>query len=200
MERARNALWLIDAAYLMNSRRSVNSAYNFDYRKLKEHVRRQCGELYRACFLNSEREEAKSPAEMSFLVWLNSPEPRGVGIEVHLFPLKKASVDRVFCEQCSMKVDIVCPHGAAHTFNVETQKRVDVALATFILGEMERYDCLVLSSGDGDLLPAIEVVKGAGKPLRLVVFRAGVSSELREKADQVLWINDFAKDVAKSSW
>lgn len=66
-----------------------------------------------------------------------------------------------------------------------------MALATFILAEMPNYDCLILSSGDGDLLPAIEVIKQAGKQLRLVVFKLGVSGELRQHADQVLWIDEF---------
>lgn len=198
MEKPRSALWLIDAGYILKARRSIDRFYEIDYAKLKAYLQRQMGGIARSCLVNSGREEL-SEGERKFYNWLQTPPPRGAGIEAHLFPLRKTAVDAVYCEECGQKVSVACRTDARHTLSVELQKRVDVAIATFALAEMPRYDALFLSSGDGDLLPAIDEVQAAGRSLHLVVFRHGVSGELREKANQILWIDDIAGEVARGS-
>lgn len=80
----------------------------------------------------------------------------------------------------------------------EIQKGVDVGIATLSLVHQRNYDSLLLSSGDADLLDAIEHLSEQGKSIELVVFRDGVSSELQCRADRIHWINDFAAEVDNS--
>jgi uncharacterized LabA/DUF88 family protein len=80
----------------------------------------------------------------------------------------------------------------------EIQKGVDVAIATLSLIHQRNYDTLMLSSGDSDLLDAVEHLSEQGKSIELVVFRDGVSSELQCRADRIYWINDFASEVDNS--
>jgi uncharacterized LabA/DUF88 family protein len=92
---------------------------------------------------------------------------------------------------------MTCPNGAAHHVSNQQQKGVDVGLATLALTHIGHYDTLVLSSGDGDLLDAVEYLSEHGKRLELVVFRDGVSTDLQARADVIHWIDDFAADVRR---
>jgi uncharacterized LabA/DUF88 family protein len=75
---------------------------------------------------------------------------------------------------------------------------VDVGLATLALTHRDRYDTLLLSSGDSDLLDAVEYLTELGKRLELVVFKDGVAPELQSRADTIHWIDDFAGEVRKA--
>ena len=79
----------------------------------------------------------------------------------------------------------------------EQQKGVDVGIATLALTLMNEYDTLLLSSGDGDLLDAVEYISQNGKQIELVVFKAGVSTDLQARADRLYWIDDFRNDVRR---
>jgi len=70
-------------------------------------------------------------------------------------------------------------------------------MATCALKHRDRYDTLLLSSGDGDLLDAIEFLSEQGKRIELAVFREGVSTELQARADKIYWIDDFAGEVER---
>ena len=70
-------------------------------------------------------------------------------------------------------------------------------MATLALIHRERYETLLLSSGDGDLLDAVEFLSEHGKRIELAVFADGVSTDLQASADQIHWINDFADDVRR---
>ena len=91
-----------------------------------------------------------------------------------------------------------CPAGPGHSVCNQQQKGVDVGIATCALKHRDRYDTLLLSSGDGDLLDAIEFLSEQGKRIELAVFREGVSTELQARADKIYWIDDFASEVEKS--
>ena len=56
---------------------------------------------------------------------------------------------------------------------------------------------MILSSGDGDLLDAVKYLSERGKRIVLVVFQYGVSTELQSRADDVVWIDDFAQDITR---
>ena len=94
-------------------------------------------------------------------------------------------------------MNLTCPNGAAHHIGNQQQKGVDVGLATLALIHRDRYDTLLLSSGDGDLLDAVEFLSEQGKRIELAVFTEGVSSDLQARADRIHWINDFANDVRR---
>jgi uncharacterized LabA/DUF88 family protein len=60
------------------------------------------------------------------------------------------------------------------------------------------YTSIVLSSGDGDLLDAVEYITQRGKRFELAVFRKRtVSTELQARADQIYWIDDFADEIRR---
>jgi uncharacterized LabA/DUF88 family protein len=111
--------------------------------------------------------------------------------------VKSIAADRAYCDQCAAKVQLACPNGSGHHISNQQQKGVDVGLATLALTHREQYDTLVLSSGDGDLLDAIEFLSEHGKRLELLVFKEGVASELQSRTDAIHWIDDVADDVKR---
>jgi len=173
-------LWLIDAGYLFNSRHSVTANYQFSYLKLRNKIE-QDGPIWRAYYLNSTN-SPPSEAQDNFHNWLRSAPPNGPKIITKLYELKTQRADKAYCEVCGMKVNLTCPnqaHGASlHRINNEIQKGVDVGIATLSLIHKENYDTLVLSSGDSDLLDAVEYLSEIGKKVELVVFKTVVSTEL----------------------
>ncbi|HKJ94744.1 MAG TPA: NYN domain-containing protein, partial [Gammaproteobacteria bacterium] len=88
-----------------------------------------------------------------------------------------------------------CPNDRRHALVNQRQAGVDVGLATLALIHRERYDTLVLSSGDGDLLDAVEHLTEGGTGLELAVFSTGVSTDLQARADRVLCIDDHLEAV-----
>ncbi len=79
----------------------------------------------------------------------------------------------------------------------QQQKGVDVGIATLALIHRKKYDTLLLSSGDGDLLDAIEFLSELGNRIELLVFKYGVSTDLQSRADEILWVDDFAEEVRR---
>ena len=190
-------LWLIDSGYLFNARHCVHSNYQFSYMKLRAKIEED-GALWRAYYLNSTH-SPPTDAQDNFHNWLRSAPPNGPKIIIKLYQLKEQRADKSFCESCGEKVDLTCPRqpvgGPYHKLRNEVQKGVDVGIASLSLIHKDNFDTLVLSSGDGDLLDAIEYLSELGKRLELVVFNSGVSTELQCRADRIYWINDFADDV-----
>ena len=130
-------------------------------------------------------------------MWLRSAPPRGPQLITKLYELKQVRADRAYCDECGTKVDLACPNGAHHHIGNQQQKGVDVGIATLAVIHRDRYDSLLLSSGDGDLLDAVEYLSEHGKRLELAVFTEGVSTDLQARADHIYWINDFADDVRR---
>lgn len=188
-------LWLIDAGYLFNAQRSVGSGFQFDYLKLRTRVEQE-GTLWRAYYLNS-TPHPPTDAQDAFHTWLRSGPPRGPKLITKLYELKTISADRAYCQECGTKVQLACPVDPAHRIANQQQKGVDVGIATLALVHKDRYDTLVLSSGDADLLDAVEHLSELGKRLELVVFREGVSTELQARADAIHWVDEFADEVRR---
>ncbi len=188
-------LWLIDAGYLFNAQRCVAPGYHFDYLKLRNKLEEQ-EPVWRAYYLNSSRNPS-TDAQDSFHTWLRSAPPRGPQIITKLYGLKQVGADRAYCEQCHAKVGLRCPNDPTHSIINEQQKGIDVGIATLSLIHREKYDTLLLSSGDGDLLDMVEFLSEQGKRIELAVFTDGVSTELQARADDVFWINDFAEEVQR---
>ena len=188
-------LWLIDAGYLFNAQRSVSHDYRFDYLKLRRKLEED-GSIWRAYYFNSTR-NPPSDQQDAFHSWLRSAPPNGPGIITRLYQLKQVRADRAYCEDCGSKVTLSCPSGTHHSICNEQQKGVDVGIATYALIHRDLYDTLLLSSGDGDLLDAIEFLSEKGRRIELAVFREGVSTELQARADRIYWIDDFAGEVER---
>jgi hypothetical protein len=188
-------LWLIDAGYLFSAQRSVGPGFQFDYLKLRARVE-QAGPLWRAYYLNS-TPNPPSDAQDAFHTWLRSGPPRGPKLITQLYALKPVPADRAYCQECATKVYLTCPVDSQHHIGNQQQKGVDVGLATLALVHKDKIDTLLLSSGDGDLLDAVEHLSELGKRLELVVFREGVSTELQSRADVIHWIDEFADEVRR---
>jgi len=175
-------LWLIDAGYLFNGQRTVRPGYQFDYLKLRQKFEAS-GQIWRAYYLNS-TPHPPTDAQNAFHTWLRSAPPRGPQLVTKLYELKPINADRAYCEQCQTRVNLTCPNGAGHNLANQQQKGVDVGSATLALIHRERYQTLLLSSRDGDLLDAEEFLSEQGKRIELAVFAEGVSTDLQARADQ----------------
>lgn len=197
MERNRG-LWLIDASYLMKCQSSVGEGYQFDYKKLREEIE-MSGGLWRAYYLNS-TPNPPSDQQNAFHTWLQSAPPNGPKIITRLYKLKQIAVDSAFCGHCKTSISPLCPNTGSrvgHKLHKEQQKGVDVGIATLALTLKDEYDTLLLSSGDGDLLDAVEYLSQHGKQIELVVFKSGVSADLQARADRILWIDDMKEVVRR---
>ena len=190
-------LWLIDAGYLFNAQRDVEAGYLFDYLKLRRRLE-ESGAMWRAYYLNS-TPHPPTDAQDAFHTWLRSASPRGPQLITKLYELKPTRADRAYCDECETKVRLTCPNGSTHKISNQQQKGVDVGLAALSLIHRERYETLLLSSGDSDLLDAVEFLSEQGKRIELAVFSEGVSTELQARADEIFWINDFADDVRRDA-
>lgn len=196
MTSVNSRLWLIDAGYVFNAMRSIGGGYQLDYMKLRTYLE-QDGPIWRAYYLNS-TQATPSEGLDRFHAWLQSAPPSGPKIITKLYTLRDTAVDQVYCDQCQQKVSVSCPHGdGEHRLVSQQQKGVDVGLATLALTHAPRYDALMLSSGDRDLLDVVEYLSEHGKRIELVVFRAGVSTELQSRADRIYWVDDFAEEVRR---
>jgi hypothetical protein len=192
-------LWLIDAGYLFNARHSVYEGYEFNYLKLRKKLE-EFGPIWRGYYLNSESSPTLDRVN-NFHSWLRTAQPEGPGLITKLYALKRQRADKAFCQDCGQKVPLTCPNQLdsenRHWLVNEVQKGVDVGLATLALVLKDQYDTLVLSSGDSDLLDAIEYLENIGKEIELVVFKDGVSTELQCRADRIFWLNDVADEIAQ---
>lgn len=190
-------LWLIDAGYLFNAQRSGGPGYQFDYLKLRRKLE-ESGPMWRAYYLNS-TPHPPTDAQDAFHSWLRSGPPRGPQLITKLYQLKHIHADRAYCEECAVKVNLTCPNNTAHHIGNQQQKGVDVGIATLALIHRDKYDSLLLSSGDGDLLDAVEFLSEQGKTIELAVFTEAVSTDLQARANKIHWINDFGNEVRRDS-
>lgn len=190
-------LWLIDAGYLINAQRSVGYGYSLDYRRLREKLE-QDAPIWRAYYLNS-TPDPPTDRQNSFHSWLRSES--GPKIITGLHQLKTIRMSKLYCERCKRMVEIRCECDAdstRHPLHKQQQKGVDVGIVTLALTLADRYETLLLSSGDGDLLDAVRyLTENLDKRFELVVFRHGVSTELQSFSDHIHWINDFSDTVAR---
>jgi uncharacterized LabA/DUF88 family protein len=186
-------LWLIDGGYLYKAQSSI-SGVQLDYIKLREHLEKD-GPIWRAYYLNS-IVHPTSPELDSFHRWLQSAPPIGPKIIVKNYSIKRFPIDFAYCDKCGKNHEVKCP-ACGERLHKEQQKGVDVGVATLALAQIKNYDSLLLSSGDGDLLDAVEHICQNGKQFELVVFRNGVSPDLQGRSDRIYWIDDFSGDVRR---
>ncbi|MEX0384685.1 NYN domain-containing protein [Spiribacter sp. 392] len=184
-------LWLIDASYIhANNIALFGANRRIDYLRLRQLIEQALGPLWRGYFLNGIQEEPNEGRDR-FHNWLQTALPQGPNLIVQLYGLKSERVRHAWCADCGTRVELACPHGnGQHRLHNQRQMGVDVGLATLALIHQARYDSLVLSSGDGDLIDAITHITEAGKDLELAVFSTGVSTELQSRAARVLWLDD----------
>ncbi len=184
-------LWLIDASYIhANNMALLGPHRRIDYLRLRALIEAELGPLWRGYFLNSAQDEPNEGRDR-FHNWLQTAMPHGPNLIVKLYGLKSERVRQAFCADCGSKVDVRCPHGGAqHVLFNQRQLGVDVGLATLALIHQGRYDSLVLSSGDGDLIDAVAHLSEHGVGIELVVFNAGVATDLQARADRVLYLDD----------
>lgn len=191
-----NCLWLIDGGYMFKAQQSVAPRYSFDYLRLRQKIEERCS-IWRAYYLNS-IPDSPSEGQNSFHNWLESAPPQGPKIITQLYELKESRADSAYCKHCGKKVNLSCPEAGHHHIVREQQKGVDVGLATLALTHLDRYDSLLLSSGDSDLLPAIEFLSERGRRIVLVAFNNdSVSTKLQCRADEILWVDDISQEVER---
>jgi uncharacterized LabA/DUF88 family protein len=70
--------------------------------------------------------------------------------------------------------------------NTNRSKGVDIQLAVDVLNHVHfnHVDTVYLLSGDGDYLPLVDEVQRSGKQLYLAAFSDGLSTALKERADE----------------
>lgn len=197
-------LWLIDASYLFNAQASVAKGFQFDYLKLRTCLE-EYGTIWRAYYLNSVRHHAgdEHHGDSSFHGWLQTAPPHGPKIITRIYGLKSLHTHSAYCHTCRENVKLHCPKHTVQNphdhLTREHQKGVDVGLATLALTLQAQYTTLLLSSGDSDLLDAIDYLLDHGKNLELAVFNFGVSSEIQARADRIHWLDEYADRIAKIS-
>jgi uncharacterized LabA/DUF88 family protein len=176
-------LWLIDAAYMFMSQSTVGEGYQFDYSKLRDKLE-QDGKFFQVYYVNS-TPNPPTDSQDAFHTWLKSAPPKGPRFQVRLFQLKTLHIE---CPQCR------------YAYDRRVQKGVDIGIATLALTLADRYDTLVLSSGDGDFKDMAEYVRNTlDKRFELAVFRNGVSTDLQSLTDQIYWVDDFLEEVRKGA-
>lgn len=174
-------LWLIDGAYMFEAARSVGPGYRFDYKKLRDRIE-QAGPIFQAYYVNAVP-NPQSASQEGFHTWLKSAPPSGPKIQVRLYDPKSLHQR---CPSCGSD------------FDRQIQKGVDVGITTLALTLTNRYDVLILSSGDGDFKDALEYIRNTlDKRLELAVFKSGVSTDLQALSDSIYWIDDFKDEVAR---
>jgi uncharacterized LabA/DUF88 family protein len=115
---------------------------------------------------------------------MRSAPPYGPKIQVKLYGLKTLKVNCSGCKK-SIKRDV--------------QKGVDIGIATLALTMINRYDTLILSSGDGDFKDATEYIRNqSNKRLELAVFKTGVSTDLQSMSDKIYWLDEYKDEIRKT--
>ena len=79
------------------------------------------------------------------------------------------------------------------------EKGVDVMLTTDLLTHAfkDNFDVAVIIGGDQDYIKALEEVKREGKRIVLACFKSSFSAEIRQIADDSIFIDDISEIVKK---
>ncbi len=174
----KRTIWINDGAYLFKA-----APERFDYLKLKHELEKGAGATFAECYYFGAQSMSTS-AQDSFNKWLKCAPPIGPKMILKLSPLKNMHMD--------------CPHCGVG-YERQMQKGVDVGIVTMMLqlAARNRYDQLVLTSGDGDFANAVEYVKQLGKSFCLAGFKDSVSPDLQCFADTMLWLDELWEKVRK---
>jgi uncharacterized LabA/DUF88 family protein len=71
------------------------------------------------------------------------------------------------------------------------QKQVDVAIASYIVYYAMKGSLVVLSTGDRDFVPAIQLAVGQGGTVALMTYDFGVHGDLKNLASESLFFESF---------
>ncbi len=177
----KRGVWLVDNNYVMSS-----VDFRIDLKKLKDFLQVETESRITCGYLVDSTKDNQADFDR-FLNWVRCAEPYGPGLRLKVFP--------------SGEMPCTCPE-CGHQFSRRVQKRVDVAIATLIvkLAAEDRYDALILSSGDGDFEEAIKyAVEEKGKELYLVGAPGTISPLLQCYSQKVIWLPEYKKVLEKDS-
>ncbi len=175
----KQTIWINDGAYLFRA-----GPGRFDYLKLKHELENGAGAPFtESYYFNAQ--SSPTAAQDSFHKWLKCAPPLGPKMILKLYSLKSV---RLCCPHCNVE------------YEKDVQKGVDVGIVTLMLrlAAQNRYDQLVLTSGDGDFANAVESIKQMGKSFCLAGFKDSVSPDLQCFADTVLWLDDLWGKVRRT--
>ncbi len=174
----KRTIWINDGAYLFKA-----SPERFDYLNLKHELETGAGAMFTESYYFG-AQSSPTAAQDSFHKWLKCAPPIGPKMVLKLYSLKGV---RMTCPNCEVE------------YEKHTQKGVDVGIVTTMLqlAAQDRYDQLVLTSGDGDFANAVESIKQMGKTFCLAGFKDSVSPDLQCFADTMMWLDDVWDRVRK---
>ncbi len=73
----------------------------------------------------------------------------------------------------------------------------DVKIAIDMIGEVKKGDDVILISGDGDFIPAVEELQCRGAKVIVVAKKSMLSEQLSRIADKVIYLDDIQYKIAK---
>jgi uncharacterized LabA/DUF88 family protein len=165
------AAWLVDVGYVVKASEGL---FRLDYVRARRWVEERCGPA-RAFLFNGYDEAYGIPAGLQAFY----DEMERQGMEVRLQPMDSRSGTQA-----------------------NRQRRVDVDLAAHLVWQagLQSVETLVVTTGDQDVVPAIEVVRERmGKRVVLFTYRRNVSHELVELADEWWLFEDKEARLARQS-
>ncbi|MEK6884216.1 MAG: NYN domain-containing protein, partial [Nanoarchaeota archaeon] len=174
---------LIDAENILKSwrRHCQNNSLDdkIDYQKLVQVLSKDTN-LLRAYFYDAVPENIPTKKKNFF----TALQTKGIQLRTKILKNRKH-----ICSKCK---------------NVDTrtiQKGVDVSLATDILRHAWQNTCniCIVVSGDEDYKDAIECIKDKGIKVWVASFKASLSSELRNTADKIIFIDDIFDSIKQES-
>lgn len=71
----------------------------------------------------------------------------------------------------------------------------DVEITIIAIDQLDKYDELVLCSGDGDFVKLLKYIKGKHKKTTLIAHKDRINSNLKKTANKTLFLKDLRKDI-----
>ena len=162
-----NAIVFIDAMNLYEGLRVAGINTNIDYNKFGNKLVGQSRRLVRCYLYTGAYDQAKAPDKYASQMRFFNKVHRMTFVTLKTRPLKGDAQGGFY------------------------QKGVDTLIATDMVSMafLAHYDVCVLVSGDGDLAPAVDAVKAAGKQVIVAAFRRSRSSAIAQSADQEILLD-----------
>lgn len=156
--------WLIDVAYVV---KASTGRFKLDYIKAKREVTKRLGDVSMFLFNGVDATYGIPPGLQKFYEAM-----RIRGATIRLQPMQSGS-----------------------DFEMNRQRRVDVDLCSHMvwLASRPEVDTLLLTTGDQDFVPAVEVVQKMGKKVILYSFDACVHHDLSSIVDD-WWLFEQEKE------
>jgi len=167
--------WLVDVGYVVKASEGL---FRLDYVQAERYLAGRCGRVQTFLFNGYDETYGIPSGLQAFYETM-----RQHGMEVRLQP---------------MQPDAPCAkHGGTQ---VSRQRRVDVDLGAYLVWQasLEDVRTLIVTTGDQDLVPAIEVVRDRlRKNMVLFTYRRNVSHELVDLADEWWLFEDEEARLAR---